>query len=125
MTDEDSLDREMELNEGWLRRYAELSTAYDKASCPWCICEEGPYFGAQQVGTPLRCERCGRDESMVQWVVSELSLNLPGPPIVGDPHPETTPVGPFATREQADTWASEQTRRYGGGSWSLAPLRKP
>lgn len=31
---------------------------------PWCECKEGPYFGAQLLGTPLRCERCGRDETM-------------------------------------------------------------
>jgi hypothetical protein len=125
MTDEDSLDREMKLNEGWLRRYAELNRAYDKASCPWCICEEGPYFGAQLVGTPLRCERCGRDESMPPWMVTELSLNLKGPPAEDETHPETTPVGPFVTREAADAWAAEQARQWGGGSWTIAPVRKP
>lgn len=26
---------------------------------PLCVCPEGPYLGAQKLGTPVRCERCG------------------------------------------------------------------
>lgn len=25
----------------------------------WCTCPEGVYYGAQKMGTPPRCERCG------------------------------------------------------------------
>lgn len=59
------------------------------------------------------------------WVVTELSLSLPAPPPEGEPHPETTPVGPFESRAAADKWAFEYVGLFGSGSWSVAPLRPP
>lgn len=60
------------------------------------------------------------------YVVTELSLSLPGPPPFDQPHPERCPVGPFPSREAADDWAASQVDRYGGtGSWSVSPLYSP
>lgn len=65
------------------------------------------------------------------YVVTELSLaRLTADQVfaekdAGRPHPEATPVGPFRSRADADAWALDQTAEYGGGSWSIAPLRLP
>jgi hypothetical protein len=60
------------------------------------------------------------------WVVTELSIPLKGPPSDGEVHPETTPVGPFSSREDADSWARAYIDSFGeSGSWSIAPLRLP
>lgn len=65
------------------------------------------------------------------YIVTELSLTrltadqVDAARDAGVPHPERTPVGPFPTREAADDWAYTQTNLYGGGSWSIAPLRSP
>jgi hypothetical protein len=65
------------------------------------------------------------DKDAGLWVVSELSLSLAEPPPEGEPHPETTPVGPFESREAADAWAFAYVGKYRSGSWSIAPLRSP
>lgn len=34
-------------------------TGSDPNLIEFCVCLEGPYNGAQKLGTPPRCERCG------------------------------------------------------------------
>lgn len=67
---------------------------------------------------------------MTQYVITELSLLLRGdePGVAAEdplPHPETVPVGPFESREFAETWAQGHLARYGGGSFEVAPLTAP
>lgn len=34
-------------------------TSFNNYSVEVCSCSEGPYYGAQKMGTVTRCERCG------------------------------------------------------------------
>lgn len=43
-------------------RERELYVLRNKLAIPACRCPEGPYIGTQMIGTPLRCERCGKEE---------------------------------------------------------------
>lgn len=60
-----------------------------------------------------------------QYAVVELSLSMVLIDGGQDTHPEQVPVGPFATREQANEWASLKVTAAGGGSWEVAPMKSP
>jgi hypothetical protein len=60
-----------------------------------------------------------------QYAVIELELSMVMIDGGMDTHPETTPVGPFDTREQANAWASKKVTAAGGGSWMVGPLKSP
>lgn len=70
-------------------------------------------------------EKGYRKQSDEQWAVIELSLNLSGPPPDNEPHPESTPVGPFGSRQEADDWAEALCRSHGGGSWTTTAMVPP
>jgi hypothetical protein len=78
-----------------------------------------PVREAARMGLALR----EREEPL--WIVADLSLSLPEAPPEGEVHPETSPVGPFESHEQADRWATAYVRQYGSGSWLVLPLRTP
>lgn len=66
------------------------------------------------------------------YVVTDLSLDVTADDVetaraAGLPHPESTPVGPFATRANADRWASRYVGSWGSGSgsWAIAPVHPP
>jgi hypothetical protein len=60
------------------------------------------------------------------FVITELDLRLTDAPPEGEPHPERTPVGPFATRDEANDWALNLVKDHGGnGFWQIVPLRSP
>lgn len=61
-----------------------------------------------------------------QYVITELSID--GVVLkMSDPHPERTPIGPFASREEAWEYATWMQAAYGsgGGSVEVAPLHRP
>lgn len=61
-----------------------------------------------------------------QYVITDLSID--GVQVrLGDPIPERTPIGPFATRGDAWDYARRMQVRYGhgGGSVSVSVLHQP
>ena len=59
------------------------------------------------------------------YVITELHLELDGPPPEGEPHPERSPIGPFHSQIEALQYGSQLMAKYGGGTMSVAPLYPP
>ena len=63
----------------------------------------------------------------MKYVITELTIDGLQPQAWGAPHPESTPIGPFDTRAEANEYAHRAQSWFGngGGSVMVAPLLEP